>query len=171
LSKPVKAQALFEALSSLFEHVPTLSSPAPLDALPEQRANHKDKPRLPNEYPLRVLLAEDNIVNQRVAQLLLGGMGYQIEIVENGQLALDAIAAAKERGQPFDVVLLDVQMPVLDGLEASRRLCELYPDAKQRPWMIAMTANAMQGDREECLAAGMDDYLSKPIRAVGVGRR
>jgi CheY-like chemotaxis protein len=169
LSKPVKAQALFEALSSLFEHVPTLSSPAPLDALPEQRANHKDKPRLPNEYPLRVLLAEDNIVNQRVAQLLLGGMGYQIEIVENGQLALDAIAAAKEGGQPFDVVLLDVQMPVLDGLEASRKLCELYPDKKQRPWMIAMTANAMQGDREECLAAGMDDYLSKPIRAVGVG--
>jgi CheY-like chemotaxis protein len=89
--------------------------------------------------------------------------------VENGQLALDAIAAAKERGQPFDVVLLDVQMPVLDGLEASRKLCELYPDEKQRPWMIAMTANAMQGDREECLAAGMDDYLSKPIRAVGVG--
>jgi CheY-like chemotaxis protein len=96
-------------------------------------------------------------------------MGYQIEIVENGQLALDAIAAAKERGQPFDVVLLDVQMPVLDGLETSRKLCELYPDEKQRPWMIAMTANAMQGDREECLAAGMDDYLSKPIRAVGVG--
>jgi CheY-like chemotaxis protein len=67
------------------------------------------------------------------------------------------------------VVLMDVQMPVLDGLEASRRLCELYPDKQQRPWMIAMTANAMQGDREECLAAGMDDYLSKPIRAVGVG--
>jgi PAS domain S-box-containing protein len=169
LSKPVKAQALFEALSSLFEHVPTPSNPAPLDALPEQTAGNKDKPRLANEYPLRVLLAEDNIVNQRVAQLLLGGMGYQIEIVENGQQALDAVAAAKERGQPFDVVLLDVQMPVLDGLEASRRVCELYPDKKQRPWMIAMTANAMQGDREECLAAGMDDYLSKPIRAVGVG--
>jgi CheY-like chemotaxis protein len=67
------------------------------------------------------------------------------------------------------VVLLDVQMPVLDGLEASRKVCELYPDKKQRPWMIAMTANAMQGDREDCLAAGMDDYLSKPIRAVGVG--
>ncbi|MGZ5786866.1 MAG: response regulator [Ramlibacter sp.] len=116
-----------------------------------------------------MLLAEDNIVNQRVAQLLLGGMGYQIEIVENGQQALELVAAGKERGQPFDVVLLDVQMPVLDGLETSRRLCELYPDKAQRPWMIAMTANAMQGDREECLAAGMDDYLSKPIRAVGVG--
>jgi PAS domain S-box-containing protein len=166
LSKPVKAQALFEALSSLFEHVPTPSNPAPLEALPETPAG---KPRLAHDYPLRVLLAEDNIVNQRVAQLLLGGMGYQIEIVENGQLALEAVAAANGRGQPFDVVLLDVQMPVLDGLQASRRLCELYPNEKQRPWMIAMTANAMQGDREECLAAGMDDYLSKPIRAVGVG--
>jgi len=168
LSKPVKAQALFEALSSLFEHVPTPSNPVPLEALPEAPAG-KDKPRLANDYPLRVLLAEDNIVNQRVAQLLLGGMGYQIEIVENGVLALEAVAAADGRGEPFDVVLLDVQMPVLDGLQASRRLCELYPDQKQRPWMIAMTANAMQGDREECLAAGMDDYLSKPIRAVGVG--
>jgi CheY-like chemotaxis protein len=91
-------------------------------------------------FALDSLLAEDNIVNQRVAQLLLGGMGYQIEIVENGLQALELVAAAKERGQPFDVVLLDVQMPVLDGLETSRRLCELYPDAKQRPWMIAMTA-------------------------------
>jgi PAS domain S-box-containing protein len=169
LNKPVKAQALFEALSSLFEFVPTASSPAALEPAPAAATANKDKPRLANDYPLRVLLAEDNIVNQRVAQLLLGGMGYQIEIVENGQLALDAVAAANERGAPFDVVLLDVQMPVLDGLEASRRLCELYPGDTQRPWLIAMTANAMQGDREECLAAGMDDYLSKPIRAVGVG--
>ena len=94
-------------------------------------------------------MAEDNAVNQRVAQLILGGLGYDIEIVDNGERALDAVAAAHGRGQPFDVVLLDVQMPVLDGLEATRRLCAQYPDAVQRPWIIAMTANAMQGDREE----------------------
>ena len=164
LSKPVKAQALFEALSALFERPPS-SQPAPL--APEPAGNAK--PRLAHTHPLRLLVAEDNAVNQRVAQLILGGLGYEVEIVENGQEALDAVAAAHARGQPFDVLLLDVQMPVLDGLEASRRLLARYPAPAQRPWIVAMTANAMQGDREECLAAGMDDYLSKPIRAAAVG--
>ncbi|MEZ0308553.1 MAG: response regulator, partial [Ramlibacter sp.] len=162
LSKPVKSQALFEALAAMFEQ--PSSQPAPL--MPEPTP--KTKLRLADDYPLHILVAEDNPVNQRVAELLLKGMGYEIQIVENGQLALDAVAQAKEQGHPFDVLLLDVQMPVLDGLEASRTLCALYTQPGERPWIVAMTANAMQGDREECLAAGMDDYLSKPIRAPGV---
>jgi CheY-like chemotaxis protein len=79
------------------------------------------------------------------------------------------VAAARARGEPLDVLFLDVQMPVLDGLAAARELCALYPSPADRPWIVAMTANAMQGDREQCLAAGMDDYLSKPIRAQAVG--
>jgi CheY-like chemotaxis protein len=114
-----------------------------------------------------VLLAEDNVVNLRVASLILGGLGYDIEVAGDGRKVLEAVAAAQE-GSPFDVVLMDVQMPVLDGLEATRRLCALHPD-KYRPWIIAMTASAMNGDREDCLAAGMDDYLSKPVRAAALG--
>ncbi len=154
LAKPVKSQALFEALSALFE--------PPADAAPPVAAQPAP------QHALRVLVAEDNLVNQRVVQLILESLGYRMELVDNGQRALDAIATARARGQPFDVLLLDIQMPVLDGLEASRRLNERYPAAADRPWIIAMTANAMLGDREECLAAGMDDYLAKPIRAAGV---
>jgi CheY-like chemotaxis protein len=122
---------------------------------------------LSQEYPLRLLVAEDNLANQRVAALLLGALGYDIEIVDNGQRALDAVAAARAGGQPFDVLVLDVQMPVMGGLEVSQRLREQYRPA-ERPWIVAMTANTMLGDREECLAAGMDDYLSKPIRAAAL---
>ncbi|MEP6790344.1 MAG: response regulator, partial [Ramlibacter sp.] len=163
LTKPVKARALSEALIALLE-------PAAATAPAAAPWNSGIASLLAHEFPLRILLAEDNLLNQRVATLLLHGLGYKIEAVDNGQRAIDAIAAARMRGEPFDVVLLDVQMPVLDGLEASRRLGERYPLAADRPWLVAMTANAMQGDREECLAAGMDDYLSKPIRAATVGK-
>jgi CheY-like chemotaxis protein len=140
------------------EEVPT--GPAPLaadaNAGPDEQAL---------AYPLLVLLAEDNEINQMVAEHMLVALGYEVAIVDNGQRAIDAVAEARQAGRPFDVVLMDVQMPVLDGLEASRRLVDLYADPAGRPWIIAMTANAMQGDREQCLAAGMDEYLSKPIRA------
>jgi PAS domain S-box-containing protein len=163
LTKPTKAQVLFEAVSGLFERpAAALTAPAaaPGEAAPKTT-------RLADEVPLRVLLAEDNEVNQRVASLILGGLGYDIRVVANGLLALDAVDVAVQAGEPFDLVLMDVQMPELDGLEATRRLCERYPLA-QRPWIVAMTANAMEGDRDDCLAAGMDDYLSKPIRAAAV---
>jgi CheY-like chemotaxis protein len=163
LTKPTKAQVLFEAVSGLFERpaaaMPTLA-PVAGEAVPKP-------PRLAEQVPLRVLLAEDNEVNQRVASLILGALGYDIQVVVNGLLALDAVDAAMQAGEPFDLVLMDVQMPELDGLEATRRLCERYPLAL-RPWIVAMTANAMEGDRDDCLAAGMDDYLSKPIRAGAV---
>ncbi|WP_298930033.1 PAS-domain containing protein [uncultured Ramlibacter sp.] len=158
LSKPTKPQVLFEALTNLFER-PTASVTTAAALLPA-------RPRVAPETPLRLLLAEDNPVNQRVAALILSGLGYELQVVADGQQALDAVAAAQAEA-PFDVVLMDVQMPVMDGLEASRRLVALSP-VGQRPWIIAMTANAMEGDREVCLAAGMDDYLSKPIRAAAV---
>src|SRR5690606_23253024 len=114
---------------------------------------------LGKRIPLRILLVEDNLVNQRVAHLLLQKMGYAPEFAVNGLEALEAVAR-----QPFDVILLDVQMPVMDGLETARRLRAEYPPSR-RPWIIAMTANALVGDRELCLEAGMDDYTSKPVRS------
>jgi len=97
-------------------------------------------------------------VNQKVALGLLDQFGYRADVAANGLAALEAL----ER-QPYDVVLMDVQMPELDGLDASRRICERWP-ADVRPRIIAMTANALPEDREACFAAGMDDYIAKPIR-------
>jgi CheY-like chemotaxis protein/HPt (histidine-containing phosphotransfer) domain-containing protein len=105
-----------------------------------------------------LLLAEDNAVNQRIALLLLGKLGYEADVVSNGAAALDAL-----RRERYDVVLMDVEMPEMDGLEASRRIHAEWR-GRERPRIVAMTANAMEGDRETCLAAGMDDYVSKPVR-------
>jgi CheY-like chemotaxis protein len=115
-------------------------------------------PQMAERHPLRILLAEDNLVNQKLALRLLSQMGYTADVVVNGALAIEAV----ER-EPYDLVLMDVQMPEMDGLEASRRITAKWKPA-ERPRIVAMTANAMQGDREQCLAAGMDDYVTKPIR-------
>ena len=109
-------------------------------------------------HPLRILLAEDNLVNQKLAIRLLERMGYAADIAGNG---LEAVAAVER--SDYDLVLMDVQMPELDGLEATRRIRQRWPGVTG-PRIIAMTANAMEGDREACLAAGMDDYIAKPIR-------
>ena len=149
LNKPIRASALFDELMGIFTGerapVPTGVAPGPDVEMAER-------------FPLRILLADDYVVNQKVALLLLGQMGYRADVAANGLEALQAL----ER-QPYDVILMDVQMPEMDGLEATRQICERWPKG-ERPWIIAMTANAMQGDREMCLTAGMDDYLSKPIR-------
>ena len=108
---------------------------------------------------LRILLAEDNAMNRKVALGLLKRLGYSADVASNGLEALEAL-----EGRPYDVVLMDVQMPELDGLDASRRICAQWPP-ESRPHIIAMTANAMPEDREACFSAGMNDYVAKPIRA------
>ncbi len=132
---------------------PAVEPPASRDA-PSRSAVD---PAMAARHPLRILLAEDNVVNQKLAMRLLQQMGYRADLAANG---IEAIAAIER--ERYDVLLMDVQMPELDGLEASRRIGERWPH--DRPHIVAMTANAMQGDREECLAAGMDDYVTKPIR-------
>jgi CheY-like chemotaxis protein len=152
LGKPIHQSHLYDTLVGLFvrDEAPAAhESPiarSPLD--PQMAARH----------PLRILLAEDNVVNQKLALRLLQQMGYRADLASNGFEAVQSV----ER-QPYDVVLMDVQMPEMDGLEASRRITAKWA-AGERPRIIAMTANAMQGDREQCLAAGMDDYVTKPIR-------
>ena len=115
-------------------------------------------PATAEQHPLRILLAEDNLVNQKLALRLLQQMGYRADLARNGQEAIDAVA----RQLDF-VLLMYVQMPEMDGLEATRSIVSRWP-AGPRPRIVAMTASAVQGDREACLAAGMDDYLVKPIR-------
>jgi CheY-like chemotaxis protein/HPt (histidine-containing phosphotransfer) domain-containing protein len=114
-------------------------------------------PQLGERLPLRILVAEDNSVNQRVALLLLERLGYSADVAGNGYEVLAAL-----HRQPYDVVLMDVQMPDMDGLEATRRIQSEWPEA-QRPRVVAMTASALVADRNACLSAGMGGFLSKPV--------
>ncbi|MFL5674468.1 MAG: response regulator, partial [Chloroflexota bacterium] len=149
LTKPVKPAALRETLAQVLS-----------GSVVQQAQRAPDRwtidPTMGERHPLRLLLAEDNAVNQKLATRLLERMGYTTDIAGDG---LQAIAALETND--YDVVLMDVQMPELDGLEATRRIRARWPDRPLR--IIAMTANAMEGDRDACLAAGMDDYVSKPI--------
>jgi CheY-like chemotaxis protein len=114
------------------------------------------------ESPYRVLLCEDNPVNQKIALLLLAKLGIRADVAGNGEEALRAV----ER-QRYEAILMDVQMPLMDGLEATRLIRRDLPP-EQQPYIIAMTAHAMPGDRERCLESGMDDYLQKPIQVHGL---
>jgi PAS domain S-box-containing protein len=150
LTKPIKPSEIFNVLVDLFaterEAVPAPERPAEPEAA------------VGTGLPLRILVAEDNAVNQQVAQLVLKKLGYRADVAADGREALEAL----ER-QRYDVVLMDVQMPEMDGLEATRRIHQRWAEGS-RPRIIAVTANATREDRDACLAAGMDDYISKPIR-------
>ncbi|MBI2799853.1 MAG: GAF domain-containing protein [Gammaproteobacteria bacterium] len=150
LMKPMRQSQLFDALVGLLLH--------DIPERPVLPAKPSMDPGMATRHPLRILLAEDNVVNQKLALRLLQQLGYRADLAANGVEAIESV----ER-QPYDVVLMDVQMPEMDGLEASRRITTRW-SLPARPRIVAMTANAMQGDREMCLAAGMDDYLTKPIR-------
>ncbi|HKO84405.1 MAG TPA: response regulator, partial [Actinomycetota bacterium] len=150
LTKPIKPSQLYDTLMNVLG-----ATPAGVQAAMSQE---RPVERLAERVPLRILVAEDNVVNQQLALLTLQKLGYRAEVTANGLETLQAL----ER-EPYDVVLMDVQMPTMDGLEATRRIHQRWPEA-QRPHIIAATASALQEEREACLAAGMDDYLSKPIR-------
>ncbi|MGH2401138.1 MAG: GAF domain-containing protein [Candidatus Limnocylindria bacterium] len=150
LAKPVKPSALHDTIATILFG----SDAAALSTASGPQA--EDRP-LGDRHPLRILLAEDNAVNQKLALRLLTQLAYKADVATDG---LQAIAAIER--DDFDLVLMDVQMPALDGLEATRRIRSRWPDRDIR--IVAMTANAMAGDREACLAAGMNDYISKPIR-------
>jgi len=152
LAKPIHQSQLFDTLVSI------LASDAARAAEPAQPAAARFDPGMAERHPLRILLAEDNVVNQKLALRILQQMGYRADVASNGVEAVESVGR-----QAYDVVLMDVQMPEMDGLEATRRICATWKPG-DRPRIIAMTANAMQGDRELCMEAGMDDYLTKPIR-------
>lgn len=157
LHKPIKPSQLYNVLLALFTAQEQEQVARPALKPGEVRNMHFDA-SLGQRLPLRLLLAEDNTVNQRLALRLLERMGYRADVAANGLEVLEAV-----QRQHYDVILMDVQMPEMDGLEATR-LIRQSQAAEQRPRIVAMTANAMQGDREECLAVGMDDYLTKPIQ-------
>jgi CheY-like chemotaxis protein len=160
LVKPVKQSRLFDCLVTVLgraaaEHV--FTKPAK-DERPERAP-----PEMAHVNRARILLAEDNIVNQKVALAQLRGLGFTADAAANGHEVLSALKQVA-----YDIILMDCQMPEMDGYEAARAIRQAEK-AGTAPWkapvhIIAMTANAMTGDREKCLAAGMDDYLSKPVR-------
>jgi CheY-like chemotaxis protein/HPt (histidine-containing phosphotransfer) domain-containing protein len=152
LTKPIKASQLYNVLMGIFAEEAQLVQRDEVAAQPQFDA------QMGQRLPLHILLAEDNAINQQVALSFLERLGYRADVAANGLEVLLSL-----RRQPYDVVLMDVHMPEMDGLEATRRIRqEFAPEAQPR--IIAMTADAMREDREACLAAGMEDYISKPVQ-------
>jgi signal transduction histidine kinase/DNA-binding NarL/FixJ family response regulator/HPt (histidine-containing phosphotransfer) domain-containing protein len=148
--KPIRPAQLLDAVCRTLGIQPQLQK----KARPEPTLDAS----LARRFPLRVLLADDNPINQKVGVSVLKKLGYRADVANNG---VEVLRALEQKN--YDVLFLDVQMPELDGLEATRQICERWPAGK-RPCIIAMTGNALIGDREKCLAAGMDDYITKPVR-------
>ncbi len=167
LSKPIRQSLLLDSLTAQAAkqtvNQPHISTTSGTDTSPNPN-NSLENRRL-------ILLAEDNLINQKVAQLQINKLGYALHIVSNGEQAVQAIHTDQTQGlERYAAVLMDCQMPVLDGFEASALVRRNEQQTGRHIPIIAMTANAMQGDRERCLAAGMDDYLSKPIQPEQLGR-
>jgi CheY-like chemotaxis protein/HPt (histidine-containing phosphotransfer) domain-containing protein len=152
LTKPIKASQLYNVIVGIFAEQPIKLIEAKVDALFD--------PQMAQRHPLRILLAEDNVVNQKVALRLLEKMGYRADLAANG---LEVLEALRQTKQAYDVLLMDIHMPEMDGSEATRHIRQSWPPSEQ-PYIIAMTANALPGDREQYLAVGMDDYISKPVQ-------
>jgi CheY-like chemotaxis protein len=157
LMKPVKQSELFDAI------VRSLGVTAPEDAA--SYTDEEDDACSPFG-PLRILLAEDNEINRKLAVGVLSKYGHQMTVVNDGEQAVGVW-----QRQDFDIILMDVQMPVMDGFEATRRIRELEQQTGRHVPIIAMTAHAMKGDREKCIAAGMDEYLPKPIRIEALRKK
>jgi len=162
LMRPVRMARLGELMGQILRGEDALASA-------EERTVQAPSGAPVLDRPLRLLMAEDNLVNQKVAVTLLGKLGYQADIVTNGRAVLQAVHA-----EPYDVILMDCQMPELDGYETTRELRRREAAGEfgrhQPHVVIALTANAMSGDRERCLAAGMDDFLTKPLNEEGLRR-
>jgi CheY-like chemotaxis protein len=152
LIKPVKPTELNKAIAAALP-----MSPMPL-ALDQNALARVETPIDPASRSLRVLLAEDNLVNQRVVVRLLEKFGHDITVAHDGLQALNIL-----KEESFDLVLMDVQMPEMDGFKTTKAIREREAGTSRRTPIVAMTAHAMKGDRERCLAAGMDDYISKPV--------
>jgi CheY-like chemotaxis protein/HPt (histidine-containing phosphotransfer) domain-containing protein len=148
--KPIRPAQLLDALVRAVEQMPRTEKSSPVSS--EFDASMAER------LPLRVLLADDNLINQKVGVKMLQRLGYRPEVAANG---LEVIKLLEQ--QPFDLIFLDVQMPEMDGYEAARRIRQKWNDP-ERPHLIAMTGNALEGNRERCLEAGMDDYVAKPVR-------
>ncbi|MEM6799932.1 MAG: response regulator [Bacteroidota bacterium] len=150
LQKPLRPHKLLNFIKDSFEKEPRV---AEVSLLKDESTKI-----LAHQYPLHILLVEDNIINQKVVSKMLSKLGYRPDVAGNG---LEAVQSVKR--QKYDLVLMDVQMPEMDGLTASRTIRALKGEIEQ-PHIIALTANALQGDKEKCLEAGMNDYLSKPLK-------
>ena len=150
LTKPIKPSQLYDVIISVFNSEKTVKVMPP--------APQKPDPAAAGRAPLKLLVAEDNLINQKVAQRLLQRLGYRADVVGNGLEAVESV-----RRQRYDVVFMDVHMPEMDGYEATSRI-RAQEGTSGHTIIIAMTANALQGDREKCLAAGMDGYIAKPVR-------
>lgn len=148
--KPVSAGALFAAIEKAFK--PRVDEPVPK----KENAGNVLSARFAADHPLRILVAEDNLINQKLITTLLKKLGYQPDLAENG---LEVLSMNDEK--VYDLILMDVRMPEMDGLEATRRIRE---SSGNQPAIVAMTANAMVEDKEDCLHAGMDDFISKPFK-------
>jgi CheY-like chemotaxis protein len=150
LYKPIKPRLLKDTICRIFSGTEKRKS--------ERTSTGQIDLHMAEKHPLRILLAEDNLINQKVAIKMLEKIGYRLDTAANGIEAVKAV----ER-QPYDVVLMDVQMPEMDGLEAAKVICDKNLGDK-KPRIIGMTAHALASDKERCLQAGMDDYVSKPVR-------
>ncbi len=148
MTKPVKHLVLQKNILNELRQLPK--------QVEDQKIKHGLSVAFAEKYPLRIMFAEDNLINQQLTLKILNKLGYEPPMAENGQEVLEMISQ-----QHYDLILMDVQMPEMDGLEATRTIRQ-YAD--KQPIIIAMTANAMQGDKEICLDAGMNDYLSKPVK-------